>query len=161
MAAVDYFLKVDGIEGESEDAKHGKEIEVLSWNWSESQHGSMGHGTGGGAGKVAMADFQFTMKVCKASPKLFLACANGEHIKSATLTCRKAGKEQQEFLKWTFTDILVSSYNISGSAGDIIPVDSVSFNFTKIETSYKVQNADGTLGAEFKAGYDLKKATKV
>jgi type VI secretion system secreted protein Hcp len=161
VAAVDYFLKVDGIEGESEDSKHGKEIEVLSWTWSESQQGSMGHGTGGGAGKVAMADFQFTMKVCKASPKLMLACANGEHIKSATLTCRKAGKEQQEFLKFTFSDILVSSYHIGGNAGDIIPSDSISFNFTKIETAYKVQNADGTLGAEFKAGYDLKKAVKV
>lgn len=161
MAAVDYFLKIDGIEGESEDAKHGKEIEVLQWNWGESQSGSMAHGTGGGAGKVSMQDFHFTMKANKASPKLFLACANGEHIKSAILTCRKAGKEQQEFLKWTFSDLLVSSYQTGGNSNDLIPLDQISFNFTKIETSYKVQNADGTLGAEFKAGYDLKKATKV
>ena len=161
MAAVDYFLKIDGIEGESEDAKHGKEIEVLQWNWGESQAGSMAHGTGGGAGKVSMQDFHFTMKANKASPKLFLACANGEHIKSAVLTCRKAGKEQQEFLKYTFTDILISSYSTGGNSGDLIPVESISFNFTKIETAYKVQNADGTLGAEFKAGYDLKKNVKV
>ncbi len=161
MAAVDYFLKIDGIEGESEDAKHGKEIEILSWSWGESQSGSMGHGTGGGAGKVSMQDFHFAMKANKSSPKLFLACANGEHIKSAVLTCRKAGKEQQEFLKWTFTDLLVSSYQTGGSSGDLIPTDQISMNFTKIETSYKVQNADGTLGAEFKAGYDLKKNVKV
>jgi len=161
VAAVDYFLKIDGIEGESEDAKHGKEIEILSWSWGESQSGSMGHGTGGGAGKVSMQDFHFAMKANKSSPKLFLACANGEHIKSAVLTCRKAGKEQQEFLKWTFTDLLVSSYQTGGSSGDLIPTDQISFNFTKIETAYKVQNADGTLGAEFKAGYDLKKAVKV
>jgi type VI secretion system secreted protein Hcp len=162
VAAVDYFLKIDGIEGESEDAKHGKEIEILSWSWGEHQQGSMGHGTGGGAGKVSMQDFSFTMKCCKASPKLFLACANGEHIKSAILTCRKAGKEQQEFLKWTFSDLLVSSYSTGGSGGaDIIPVDSIAFNFTKIETAYKVQKPDGTLGEEFKAGYDLKKNVKV
>ena len=161
MAAVDYFLKIDGIEGESEDAKHGKEIEVISWNWGESQAGTMSHGTGGGAGKVSMQDFHFAMKANKSSPKLFLACANGEHIKSAVLTCRKAGKEQQEFLKWTFTDLLVSSYQTGGSSGDLIPTDQISMNFTKIETSYKVQNADGTLGAEFKAGYDLKKNVKV
>jgi len=161
VAAVDYFLKIDGIEGESEDAKHGKEIEILSWSWGESQSGSMGHGTGGGAGKVSMQDFHFAMKANKSSPKLFLACANGEHIKSAVLTCRKAGKEQQEFLKWTFTDLLVSSYQTGGSSGDLIPTDQISFNFTKIETAYKVQNADGTLGAEFKAGYDLKKNVKV
>ena len=162
MAAVDYFLKIDGIEGESEDAKHGKEIEVLSWSFSEQQMGSHSHGTGGGAGKVSMQDFHFTMNVCKASPKLFLACATGEHIKSAILTCRKAGKEQQEFLKYTFSDLLISSYSTGGSAsGNVVPQDAISFNFTKIETAYKVQKADGTLGDEFKAGYDLKKNVKV
>ena len=161
MAAVDYFLKIDGIEGEAEDAKHGKEIEVLSWSWGEAQVGSHTHGTGGGAGKVSMQDFHFTMTACKASPKLFLACATGEHIKSAVLTCRKAGKEQQEYLKYTFTELLISSYQTGGSAGNVVPTDSISFNFTKIETSYKVQKADGTLGDEFKAGYDLKKNVKV
>jgi type VI secretion system secreted protein Hcp len=161
VAAVDYFLKIDGIEGESEDAKHKGEIQVMSWSWGESQTGSHSGNLGGGAGKVSMNDFHFTMQCCKASPKLFLACANGEHIKSAILICRKAGKEQQEFLKWTFSDLLVSSYQTGGSSGEIIPVDSISFNFTKIETAYKIQNADGTLGAEFKAGYDLKKNVKV
>jgi type VI secretion system secreted protein Hcp len=161
VAAVDYFLKIDGIEGEAEDAKHGKEIEVLSWSWGESQSGSHSGGAGGGAGKVSMQDFHFVMKANKSSPKLFLACANGEHIKSAKLTCRKAGKEQQEFLIWTFSDLLVSSYQTGGSAGDIIPTDQISLNFTKIETAYKVQKADGSLGEEHKAGYDLKKNTKV
>jgi len=108
-----------------------------------------------------MNDFSFTMSVNKSSPKLFLACANGEHIKSAVLVCRKAGKEQQEFLKWTFSDLLVSSYQTGGSSGEVIPVDSISLNFTKIEFSYKIQKPDGSLGDEFKAGYDLKKNTKV
>jgi len=161
VAAVDYFLKIDTVDGEAEDAKHGKEIEVLSWSWGETQVGSMGHGTGGGAGKVSMQDFHFTMTACKASPKLMLACATGEHFKSAVLTCRKAGKEQQEYLKYTFSDLLISSYQTGGSQGNVVPVDSISFNFTKIETAYKVQKPDGTLGDEFKAGYDLKKAVKV
>ena len=161
MAAVDYFLKIDGIEGEAEDAKHGKEIELQSWSWGETQVGSHSHGTGGGAGKVSMQDFHFTMTCCKASPKLMLACACGEHIKSAILTCRKAGKEQQEFLKYTFTDLLISSYQTGGSSGNLVPTDQISFNFTKIETAYKVQKADGTLGDEFKSGYDLKKNVKV
>jgi len=161
VAAVDYFLKIDTVDGEAEDAKHGKEIEVLSWSWGETQVGSMGHGTGGGAGKVSMQDFHFTMTSCKASPKLMLACATGEHFKSAVLTCRKAGKEQQEYLKYTFSDLLISSYQTGGSQGNVVPVDSISFNFTKIETAYKVQKPDGTLGDEFKAGYDLKKAVKV
>jgi len=161
MAQVDYFLKIDGIDGEAEDSKHAKEIEVLSWSFGETQGGTHGHGTGGGAGKVVMNDFQFSMKVCKASPKLFLACANGEHIKNAILTCRKAGKEQQEYLKWTFNNLLISSYQTGGSTGDVVPIDQISFNFTDLKIAYKPQKADGTLDAALEAGYDLKKNVKL
>ena len=162
MAAVDYFLKIDGIEGESEDAKHGKEIEVISWNWGESQAGSMGHGTGGGAGKVSMQDFHFTMRENKSSPLLMLACATGQHIKTAQLTCRKAGTDQQEFLTIKFTDLLVSSFQTGGSAhGDIIPLNQISLNFSKIEYEYKPQKADGTLDSPAKAGWDVKANKKV
>ena len=165
MAQVDFFLKIDGIDGESSDAKHGKEIQILAWNFGETQGGSHGTGGGGGAGKVVMQDFHFTMLTNIASPKLFLACANGEHIKSAKLTCRKAGKEQQEYLTWTFSDLLVSSYQTGGSnsgeGGGVQPVDQISLNFTKVEIGYKPQKPDGTLDAENKAGYDLKKNQKV
>ena len=162
MALVDYFLKIDGIEGESQDAKHGKEIELESFSWGETQQGSYSAGGGGGAGKVSMQDFHFVMHVNKASPKLFLACATGEHIKKAVLTCRKAGKEQQEYMKWTFSDLLVSSYQTGGSTGgSALPLDQVSLNFAKVEVEYKPQKADGSLEAAVKAGYDLKKSTAV
>jgi type VI secretion system secreted protein Hcp len=162
MAISDYFLKLEGIEGESTDAKHGKEIEVLSWSFGSTQTGTHGHGSGGGAGKVHMQDFHFTMKVNKASPKLFLACATGEHIKKAVLTCRKAGKEQQEYLKYTFENCLVSTYQTGGSgSSDIVPTDQISLNFEKIEQEYKEQKPDGTLGGGIKAGYDLAKNQKI
>src|ERR1700753_4105926 len=83
MAAVDYFLKIDGIEGESKDSKHKGEIDLDSWSWGANQSGTYHGGGGGGAGKVAMQDFHFVMKINKASPKLMLACASGEHIKKA------------------------------------------------------------------------------
>jgi len=157
MALVDYFLKIDGAPGESQDAKHKDEINVLSFSFGESQAGTMAFGGGGGAGKVQMQDFHFMMNVCKASPKLFLQCAGGEHIKSAILTARKAGKDQQDYLKVTFTDLLVSSFQTNGDAhANSLPVDSVSLNFAAIEWAYKIQNIDGTLGAEQKVKYDLK-----
>jgi len=162
MAVVDYFLKLDGIDGEATDHKHGKEIEVESWSWGEVQSGTSAHGSGGGAGKVSMQDFHFVMKVNNASPKLMLACATGEHIKKAVLTCRKAGKDQQEYLLVTMSDLLVSSYQSGGSAhSDVLPTDQISLNFSKIEWSYKPQKADGTLGAAVIAGYDLKLNKKV
>ncbi|MGD0508831.1 MAG: type VI secretion system tube protein Hcp [Terriglobales bacterium] len=157
MAQVDYFLKLDGIDGESQDSKHKNEIDLQSWGFGASQSGSMHSGGGGGAGKVSVQDFHFVTHVSKASPKLFLSCANGEHIKKAVLVARKAGKEQQEYLKITMSELLVSNYQAGGSSQDgIIPVDQVSLNFAKIEIEYKEQKPDGSLGGIVKTGYDLK-----
>jgi len=157
MALVDYFLKIEGIQGESPDKTHKGEIQLESFSWGATQGGTFSHGGGGGAGKVQMQDFHFLMKINKASPKLMLACAQGDHVKSAILTCRKAGKEQQEYLKVTFSDILVSSFQTSGSGGsDVLPMDQISLNFSKIELEYKEQKADGSLGGAIKAHYDLK-----
>lgn len=154
--AVDYFLKLDGIEGESADAKHGNEIDIVSWGWGERQFGAHAGGGGGGSGKVAMQDFNFVMRVNKASPKLLLACANGQHVKTALLTCRKAGKDQQEYMKIKFTDLLVSSFQTGGSPEAEIPVDRISLNFAKIEYEYYPQKPDGTLGAKIPVHWDLK-----
>ena len=156
MASVDYFLKITDIPGESADSKHKDEIDLESWSWGEANSGSHATGGGGGAGKVAMQDFHFTMRVNKASPKLFLACAQGTHIKEALLTCRKAGKEQQEYLKIKFSDLLIASYQTGGSTGDVVPVDQIAFNFSKIEITYAPQKPDGSLGSPVVHNYDLK-----
>ena len=161
MALFDSFLKIDGIEGESQDHKHKNEIDITSFSWGASNGGTFSTGGGGGAGKVNMQDFHFTMPINKASVKLMLACAGGDHIKSAILTCRKAGKDQQEFYKVTFHDLLVSSYQSGGGHGETLPVDSISLNFAKVEKEYKEQKADGTLGGAIKAGWDMKLNKKV
>src|SRR5262249_5095697 len=103
MAAVDYFLKVGGIEGEASCDKHKGEIDVASFSFGVSQMGSHGAGTGGGTGKAHFTDLNIHTKVNKGSPKVFLGCAVGEHYKKAVLTVRKAGKEQQEYMKVTLT----------------------------------------------------------
>ena len=162
MALFDAFLKITGIEGESTDGKHKGEIQLESFSWGAQQTGTSPHGGGLGAGKVAMQDFHITKQVDKASPKLMLACADGEHLKQAVITCRKAGKDQQEFLKYTFSDILVSSYQTGGSKqSDVIPVDQFSLNFAKMECEYKEQKSDGTLGGTVKMGWDVKQHKSV
>ena len=161
MAAVDYFLKIDGIPGESHDAKHKGEIQVDSWSFSERQSGTMADGGGGGAGKVKMNDISFSEKLSKASPKLWLACACGEHIKKAVLTARKAGKEQHDYLTVTFTDLLISSYQTGGSGSAKVPIESISLNYAAIQFEYKEQGADGKIGAAVRTGFDLKKMTSI
>src|SRR6266508_5096033 len=146
--AVDYFLKLEGIKGESKDSKHRDEIDILSWSWGETNAGTMAFGGGAGGGKVQMQDFHFTALYSKASTIPFLKCAEGSHIPSATLTARKAGEQQLEFLKVELSDLLVTSYQTGGSAGsDTLPVDQFSLNFATIKWEYKEQNPDGSLGA--------------
>jgi len=156
MAQVDYFLKIDGVESESTDAKHKGEIELESYSWGETQSGTAGKGGGQGAGKVQPQDFHFVKRVDKSSPVLFIACATGVPYKNAVLTARKAGVGQQEYFKITMEEVLVSSYQLGGSgSSDVVPMEQVSLNFAKLEMVYKEQKADGTLGGEVKQKYDF------
>jgi type VI secretion system secreted protein Hcp len=155
--AVDYFIKFDGIKGESTDSKHKGEVDIESWSWGETQSGSVGPGGGGGTGKVAMQDFHFVMRLNAASPGLMQACATGKHIKTAVLTGRKAGKQQMEYLTFKFHDVLVSSFQTGGSEqSDVVPTDSVSLNYAKIEVAYRPQKPDGTLDSPIHFKFDLK-----
>lgn len=165
-ALVDYFLKIEGCEGESPDQTYNGWIQLQAWQWSEENAGRWGFGSGGGSGKVEMKDFEFHMVSNKASPKLFLMCATGEHIPQAKLVCRKSGNGQQDFMTVTFSNCLVSSFktvgnmplNIAGSqeTDTVLPTDIIKLNFARIEVEYKEQKNDGTMGAVMKAGYDLK-----
>ena len=158
--AVDYFLKIDGIPGESTDAKHKDEINALAFSWGVSQSGPTGPGGGGGAGKAVFDDLLVVERTSKASPKLWLACASGQHIKSAILTCRKHGKAPLEFLKITLTDVLISSYEIDGS-DDELPLDQIALAFAKVEMAYTPQDATGKAQPPVKSGWDVKKNAKV
>ena len=156
MAAVDYFIKFDGIKGESADVKHKDEIDVESWSWGETNAAGGGSGGGAGAGKAQVQDFQFVMRLNRASPSLMKACATGQHIKVATLSARKAGKGQQEYLTFKFRDVVISSFQTGGSEETPVPTDAVSFSFAKLEVEYKPQKSDGSLGAPVAFRYDLK-----
>ncbi len=154
--AADIFAKLGDIKGESLDSKHKDEVEVLSWSWGVSQSGTMAQGGGGGAGKASFNDFNFTHHVDKASPVLLRACATGEHIKEATITARKAGKGQQEFLIIKMSDIIITSVNPSGSGEGATMAESVALQFAKVALEYKPQKADGSLDAGVHFKYDIK-----
>lgn len=140
LAASDFFLKIEGVEGESTDAKHAGEIEIESFSW--------GAQNTPGISKVNFQDFHFTTRTSKASPVLMLACASGKHFSKAVLTVRKAGEIPVEYYKVTLEDLLVTSHQSGGSAGsEVVPMEQVSINFTKITFSYTPQKADGSLGS--------------
>jgi len=152
--AVDVFLKIDGVPGESADADHKTQIDVLSYSFGITQTGTMSYGGGGGAGKANFGDFSFMMRMNKATPKLMQACAGGTHIANAILYCRKAGDKQQEYMNYKFYDLLISSYQTSASSEE--PTESISFNYSKLEMEYKEQDAKGGLGGSTNFKYDIK-----
>ena len=153
--AVSIFARIGTIQGESQDDKHKDEIEVLAWSWGLSQSATIVHGGGGGQGRASLQDFNFTHYLDKASPVLMTACATGEHIKDATITIRKAGKDEQEYLVIAMTDVLVTSVSTSGSEGDNA-MEAVSLAFAKVDLAYTPQKSDGSLDAEVLFTYDLK-----
>jgi len=155
--AVDMFIKIDGIKGEAQDAKHKNEIDVLAWSWGESNSGSHSMGGGGGSGKVNVNDLSVTKWVDAASASLMKCCANGKHIKEALLTVRKAGEKPVEYIKITLSDLLISSVSTGGSGGEDRLTENVTLNFTKIKYEYVQQNADGNPGATFPFSLDVKK----
>jgi type VI secretion system secreted protein Hcp len=150
--ASDIFAKLGDIKGESLDSKHKDEVEVLSWSWGVSQSGTPGQG----AGKATFNDFNFTHFVDKASPNLMRVCATGEYIKEATITVRKAGKGQQEFLILKMTDVIVTGVSPGGSGEGAAVAESVAIQFAKVELEYKPQKADGSLDAGVFFKYDIK-----
>ena len=158
--AFDAFLKLDGIQGESQDKVHSGEIEIESFSWGASNTNTGSSGGGGGAGKVSFQDLHFTMQTSKASPNLMLACCTGKHIPNGVLTCRKAGGANQvEFMKIKLQDCLVSSYNFGSNSSDTgfsalggnadKPDDQMTLNFVKIDFLYTVDKTGETVETSF------------
>lgn len=153
--AVDMFLKLDGIAGESADKAHGKEIDVLAWSWGLSQSGSFHVGGGGGAGKANFQDISLTKWVDRSTPTLINKIATGEHIKSATLVVRKAGKSPLEYVIIEMEQIMVTSLSTGGSGGEDRLTENVTLNFAKVKVSYVPQKADGTGDPKIEFGFNI------
>jgi len=160
--AVDMFLKLDGIKGESKDKDHKDEIHIESWSWGLSQAGNFSVAGGGGAGKVNVHDISITKYLDVSSPKLMARCADGGHIASGLLTVRKAGGDKPvEYLKVTLTDLLVSGVQHSGSGSSDLVMESLSLNFAKFKVEYQLQDEKGKGSPGGEMGWDVKANTKL
>ena len=142
-AAVDAFLKIDGIQGESLDEKHRNEIVVESWSFGATSRSSE---SGASASRPCMSDISFVKLVDKASPLLLAAAVTGTHIGSAVLSVRKAGQGQQDYLVITMKEVLVSSVSQQQSSfgdGSVVPAEALSLNFASMTFSYIGQDDAG------------------
>ncbi|MCZ2497587.1 type VI secretion system tube protein Hcp [Xylophilus sp. Kf1] len=155
--AQDIFIKIDGIDGESPDTSHKNEIDVLSFQWKVSQASAMHAGSGGGAGKATVEDFEFEHYIDRSSPNLMKYCLTGKHVAEARLTVRKAGGNPLEYLRLVFSDVIVTSVAPFGGSADELRVrERVRLSFSRIQQEYAVQNAQGGSGGAVTASYDIK-----
>jgi type VI secretion system secreted protein Hcp len=153
--AVDMFMKIGAVKGESRDKVHKDEFDVLSWSWGMSNSGSAQQGSGMGAGKVNVQDLTFTKYLDKGSPDLMLACCNGKHFDQAMLTVRKAGEQPLEYLLITMEDLIVTNVTPGGSTGEDRITENVSLNFARVKVQYKEQTATGGIGDKPEMGWDI------
>lgn len=159
--AVDMFMKLGDIKGESLDDKHKDEIDVLAWSWGVTNSGSTHGGGGGGSGKASVQDISFTKYVDKSSPNLMQLCCSGKHFDKALLTVRKAGDKPLEYLKVTLEEVLITSVSTGGSGGEDRLTENVTLNFAKYKVSYQPQGKDGgPQGGSIDAGWDIAKNVK-
>jgi len=155
--AIDSFLKIGTLKGESVVKGFEDQMQILSWGWGMTQTGTTHSASGGGAGKVEVHDLQFAKHIDAASPNLALSCAKGTHYDTAVLTMRKAGGTALEYVTLTLTDVLVSSYSVAESGGDQLQ-DTVALNFAKFKYSYQPQDNKGAKkGGAIDATYDIAK----
>jgi type VI secretion system secreted protein Hcp len=159
--AVDMFIKIDDIKGESVDDKHKDEIDVLAWSWGLTQSGTAHSGSGGGAGKVHVNDLSITKYVDRSSPILIKSCCSGKHLKTALLVVRKAGGDKPlEYLKITMEDVLVSAVTTGGSGGEDRLTENVTLNFARVKLEYTPQKSasaggGGGADASIPMGWDI------
>jgi type VI secretion system secreted protein Hcp len=155
----DAFLKIDSIPGESTDDKHKDWIEILSYSSGVSQPASATRSTGGAAsgGRVNVQDFSIVHAIDKASPKLFLSCCKGEHLKEVTVQLCKASGDKLKYMEYKMTDVLVSSVRPGGDSkgGGNLPPEEVAFNYGKIEITYTQTDQTGKAKGDVKANWDL------
>lgn len=152
--AVDYFLKLDGVQGESTADGHKDEIQILSFSWGASNVSSVAGTGGSGAGKVDLSDLNVMIFFDKSTPKFFKSVCTGQHIKTGTLTATKSGAGNKPYLKVDLKELFVTSLQVSASSE--IPSVSVSFTYNEIKMDYSVQDEQGNLKSTGPVTYNLK-----
>ena len=160
--AVDMFMEISTIVGETKDKTFSAKnaIDVLAWSWGMSNSGNAHMGGGMGAGKVNVQDISFTKYMDKASTILMQAVCSGKHFTEAKLSIRKAGDKPMIYYVITMNDVLITSLSTGGSGGEDRFTENLSLNFAKFKVDYFPQKQDGTLDAVVPMNYNIAESDK-
>ena len=145
MAEVYAFLKLDGIDGESQDSDYKNMIELHSFSWGASNNSSFASGTGSGIGKGQIQDIQCSKFTDKASLLLMQKCVTGGVISSGKVSLLKlSGDTKVAYLELELSKIVVTSFHVGASGNGELPVESFALSFVEVKSHYKPQQNTGS-----------------
>lgn len=147
---LDYFLKIDGIEGESQDHSHPGEIRLRDFDLAMTNRGNR---AGYAVGRPYFDDAAFSGPIDASYTKLNEACLKNSAVPKVVLTCRKAGKTQQDFLVITFSKVYVTNCRVDTVAET--PEMEFTLSFAKLQVNYQEQKQEGGLGGALSAIFEL------
>lgn len=153
--ALDMFIDMGAIKGESRDKEMKDKIDILAWSWGMSQSGTTHSGGGGGAGKASFQDISFTKYIDSSTNAMMNALAKGTHLPTVTLTVRKAGEGQKKYILITLNEVIVTSISTGGSGGEDRLTENVTLNFAKFSFAYTPQDSKGTIAGDKTFTWDI------
>ena len=151
--AVDYFLKLADVPGESVAQNHSGEIQVLSWSWGGTQTSTVSATTGSGAGKVSLSDLNLMIEFDSSSAKLLKGLTQGAHYATATLAAVKSGAANSNYMTLDLTEVFIASLQLSASSE--VPSASLSLTYKTYTYNYFQQKSDGTVTNAGTTSYDV------
>jgi type VI secretion system secreted protein Hcp len=157
--AVDIYLKIDGVDGESTDDKHQKWVEIHSYKHRVSQPVSGASATGGRTGgRADFGNLEIFKTIDNATPDLNIKCAKGEHIPKVELELCLATSDKHTFMKYTLENCIVTSVAPGGCATDEAkPLEAVTFAYGTIKWEYTPIGNDGKPGSTTGRKWSLEK----
>lgn len=156
--AIDVYLQIEGIKGESADADFKGWIECVSANWGMSQPKSATASTGAGhsAERCEMTDISIIKVADVSSPQLMLSCASGRKIPRAKLNFMRADGSGERILYFEveLTTVIVGSVHPHIEPGNLL-TEHVSLKFGKVIWKYAQQKIGGGSCGNSQGGWDL------
>jgi len=156
--AIDVYLQIDGIKGESTDTSHKDWIECRSVQWEVLQPKSATASTGGGhtAERTEHKDIVIAKLADLATPLLLQNCSSGKTIPKAKIEFLRADGqgERIKYFEIELENVLISNVSPRVEAGDILS-ENLSLKYSKVKWKYTQQKVGGGSGGNTSGGWDL------